>query len=112
MIAKAAKRRFKTRVPLTCPQKRQVPSLEFDLSRLRLTFYSRRVESGLTFDQFAELSGISRQTLLNISSGKHNGDLRTWIKLSLAFGVGMAEMLSDIGIAEDGGEANGERRLA
>lgn len=50
----------------------------------------------MTFDQLSEVSGISRQTLLNISSGKYNGDLRTWLKLSSAFGVGLDELLGPL----------------
>ena len=50
----------------------------------------------MTFDQLAEHSGISRQTLLNISSGKYNGDLRTWLKLARAFDVEIGALLSDV----------------
>ncbi|KQR49805.1 hypothetical protein ASF87_10160 [Microbacterium sp. Leaf161] len=56
----------------------------------------RRHAAGFTFEQLAEASGISRQTLLNISSGKYNGDLRTWLKLSRTFGVSIDELLGDV----------------
>ncbi|MFT3861224.1 hypothetical protein [Micropruina sp.] len=39
---------------------------------------------------------MSRQTLLNVSSGKSNGDLRTWLRLSRAFGVGLDELLAEV----------------
>jgi putative transcriptional regulator len=73
-----------------------VPTREPDLSQLRAILNARRHEAGLTFEQLAEVAGISRQTLLNISSGKYNGDLKTWIKLSSAFGVGLDEMLAPV----------------
>ena len=69
---------------------------EPELSRLRAMFNRRREEAGPTFDQLAEVSGVSRQTLLNVSSGRYHGDLRTWLKLSRAFGVGMDEMLGEV----------------
>jgi putative transcriptional regulator len=69
---------------------------EPDLSALRVIFNRHRHASGLTFDQLAEASGISRQTLLNLSSGKYHGDLRTWLKLSRAFGTRLDELLSDV----------------
>lgn len=48
------------------------------------------------FEQLAERSGISRQTLLNISSGKYNGDLRTWLKLSAAFAASLDDLLAPV----------------
>ena len=67
-----------------------------DLTQLRLILNKRRYESGMTFEALAEASGISRQTLLNLSSGKYHGDLRTWLRLSRTFGVGLDEMLADV----------------
>ncbi|MCD2498510.1 helix-turn-helix transcriptional regulator [Microbacterium nymphoidis] len=73
-----------------------MPVPEPDLTKLREIFITRRHQSGLTFDQLAELSGIGRQTLLNISSAKYNGDLRTWLRLSKAFNVSLDELLADV----------------
>jgi len=67
-----------------------------DLAQLRLIFNKRRYESGLTFEGLADASGISRQPLLNLSSGRFHGDIRTWLRLSRAFGVGLDEMLADV----------------
>lgn len=71
-----------------------VPPKEPDLSQLRLIFNRYRAESGLTYEALAERSGVSRQTLLNIASGKYHGDLRTWILLSQAFGVDLGTLMS------------------
>ncbi len=38
-----------------------------DSSRLREVFNAARAASGLTFEQLAEASGVSRQTLLRLS---------------------------------------------
>lgn len=56
----------------------------------------RRHAAGFTFEQLAEVSGVSRQTLLNISSGKYNGDLRTWLKLSRAFDTTIDKLVEDV----------------
>jgi len=50
--------------------------------------------AGLTYEQLAEKSGLSRQTLLNIASGKYNGDLRTWMLLARAFETDLDSLLS------------------
>lgn len=74
----------------------QVPTTEPDLTQLRHIFNRARVDAGLTYEALAERSGVSRQTLLNIASGKYHGDLRTWLKLARAFGVGLDELLGDV----------------
>jgi putative transcriptional regulator len=55
-----------------------------------------RTRAGLTIEQLAEASGVSRQTILNLGSGKHHGDLKTWLKLSWALGVGLDELLAPV----------------
>lgn len=69
---------------------------EPDLSQLRFVLSRARADAGWTFEQLSEQSGVSRQTLLNLSSGKHAGDLKTWLKLSRAFGVGLDELLAPV----------------
>lgn len=67
---------------------------EPDLSQLRLIFNERRANAGFTYDELVERSGLARQTLLNIASGKYHGDLRTWMLLSRAFGIDLDTMLA------------------
>ena len=57
---------------------------------------NRRRASGLTFDQLAERSGVSRQTLLNISGGRYRGDIVTWLRLAPAFGVSLDELFAPV----------------
>lgn len=66
------------------------------MTQLRVVLARARVEAGWTFDELSERSGVSRQTLLNLNSGKHAGDLKTWLKLSRAFGVGLDELLEPV----------------
>ena len=87
-----------------------MPSSAFDLSRLRGIINRRRTEAGLTFEQLAELSGVSRQTLLNLSSGKYNGDLRTWLRLAQAFDLGLDELLGEVWLSPPGAGGTRTRR--
>lgn len=50
----------------------------------------------MTIEQLSEASGVSRQTILNLGSGKHHGDLKTWLKLSKALGLDLDEMLAPV----------------
>nr|WP_083803240.1 helix-turn-helix transcriptional regulator [Dermacoccus sp. Ellin185] len=73
-----------------------VPSPEPDLSRLRDIFVTARAESGMTFEQLAEASGLHRQTLTNIARGAAKGDLRTWLMLARAFDATLDELLAPV----------------
>lgn len=69
---------------------------EPDLDQLRVAFNRARHAASLTFDQLAEYSGVSRQTLINLSQGRYYGDLKTWLKLSAAFGVSLDELVRPV----------------
>ncbi|GAA1785574.1 hypothetical protein GCM10009811_08390 [Nostocoides veronense] len=69
---------------------------EPDLSQLRAIFNDLRAKSGMSFDDLASASGLTRGTLLNISSGRYNGDLRTWLMLARAWGVSLDEVLAPV----------------
>lgn len=77
---------------------------EPDLDQLRVAFNRARHASSLTFDQLSERSGVSRQTLINLSQGRHYGDLKTWLKLSAAFGVGLDELVGPVWEDSSSGE--------
>jgi len=66
------------------------------MGRLRQVFNVQRERSGMTYDDLAEASGISRRTLLHISSGKYVGDLRTWIVLARAWDVSLDDLLGPV----------------
>ena len=67
---------------------------EPDLSRLAEVLRSRRAGAGWTLEELAHRSGLTRQTLMNIEHGRVEGELRTWMKLSQAFGVGLDDLLA------------------
>jgi len=85
---------------------------EPDLDQLRVAFNRARYAANLTFDQLAELSGVSRQTLINLSQGRHYGDLKTWLKLSAAFGVTVDELVGAVWSRPDNSTASTERDRA
>ena len=72
------------------------PPPEPDLDQLRVAFNRARHAASLTFDQLAERSGVSRQTLITLSQGRHSGDLKTWLKLSATFGIGLDELVRPV----------------
>ena len=65
-------------------------------ARLREVFNARRAASGLTFEQLAEASGVSRQTLLNLSAGRFRGDIVTWLRLAPVFAVSLDELFAPV----------------
>lgn len=69
---------------------------EPDMGQLRTVFNVQRDKSGMTYDDLAEASGISRRTLLNISSGKYVGDLKTWVVLAKVWGVPLDDLLAPV----------------
>lgn len=79
-----------------------------DLDQLRFIISRARVKAGMTVEQLAEASGMSRQTVLNLGSGKYKGDLRTWLKVSRALGVSLDELLAPVW--ETGPPADGRSR--
>ncbi|WP_033420286.1 helix-turn-helix transcriptional regulator [Nesterenkonia alba] len=69
---------------------------EPDLDQLRLAIGQARVNAELTLEELAERSGVSRQTILNLGSGKYYGDMRTWLKLSRALGISLDELTAPV----------------
>ena len=69
---------------------------EPDLAQLRVILTEAKRRSGWTFEQLAARSGVSRQTLINVASGRHRGTLKTWLKLARAFGVSLDELLAPV----------------
>ncbi len=55
------------------------------MTRVRDVFVAAKAESGMSYDALAASTGLARQTLVNIASGRFRGDLRTWLLLSRAW---------------------------
>lgn len=67
-----------------------------DLRVLRRVFNVRRAQSGQTYDELAESTGLSRRTLLNIGTGTYFGDLETWLILARVWNVSLDEIFSPV----------------
>lgn len=72
------------------------PVPEPNLERLQRIFTERRAVSGLSFDQLANKTGLTRGTLINVAKGRYRGDLRTWLLLSRAWEVSLDELLAPV----------------
>lgn len=57
------------------------------MARLAHAFKVHKANSGMTYDELAEETGLARQTLLNLAAGRTYGDLRTWLILARVWGV-------------------------
>lgn len=66
------------------------------MTKLRIIIARARRDAGLTIDQMSEAVGVSRQTILNLGSGKYRGDLATWLKISRVVGVDLGELLAPV----------------
>lgn len=65
---------------------------EPDMSQLAAAFKVHKANSGMTYDQLAEATGLSRQTLLNIAAGRTYGDLRTWLILTRVWEISLDKL--------------------
>jgi transcriptional regulator with XRE-family HTH domain len=53
-----------------------------------------RRERGVTYEQLAELTGMSRRGVISLERGERNGTLRNWFKVAHALGVSFADFVS------------------
>lgn len=66
------------------------------MTRLRAAFDTARVNSGTTYDELAERTGISRRTLLDIATGRSAGNLRTWALIARGLDTPLDELIAPI----------------
>jgi transcriptional regulator with XRE-family HTH domain len=59
-----------------------------------------RAGRGLTLDQLAERSGVSRRMIVNVEAGTSNASISTLLRLATALHVSLADLVAD----EPGGE--------
>lgn len=64
------------------------------MARLAHAFKVHKANSGMTYDELAEATGLARQTLLNLAAGRTYGDLRTWLILARVWGTTLDEITS------------------
>lgn len=71
-----------------------VPDRQPDFEELRFALMRLRKVNGLTLDDLAERSGVSRRTLVQLESGKSNGSIETWFFIAEAFEMHVGDLLS------------------
>lgn len=64
-----------------------------DFEALHLGLARLRSAAGLTYDQLAERTGLSRRTLIEIEQGRTSGTLKTWHALAHALGSSFDDLL-------------------
>jgi transcriptional regulator with XRE-family HTH domain len=67
-----------------------------DFEALRLELARLRSAAGLTYDQLAECTGVSRRTLIEIEQGRTIGTLKTWHALAHALGASFDDLLGTL----------------
>lgn len=78
------------------------------MARLAHAFKMHKANSGMTYDQLAEATGLARQTLLNLAAGRTYGDLRTWLILAKVWGISMDEAASVVWSRDTGQASRGK----
>ncbi|MEZ3156674.1 helix-turn-helix transcriptional regulator [Microbacterium sp. BWR-S6Y] len=69
---------------------------EPDVSRLARRLKELRADRGLTYEQLAEASGLSRRGVIALETGERGGTVATWYKVSHALGVTSAEFFGTL----------------
>jgi transcriptional regulator with XRE-family HTH domain len=54
-----------------------------------------RADRGLTLDQLAERSGVSRRMIVNVEAGTSNASISTLLRLATALHVSLADLVAD-----------------
>ncbi len=72
------------------------PAPEPDLTRLAQRMADLRAERGMTYEQLAERSGLSRRGVIALERGERVGEVRTWFRVALALGVTFSDFVSTL----------------
>lgn len=66
------------------------------MARLGRRLAELRAERGMTFEELAEASGLSRRGVIGMERGERTGNVRSWYKVSRALDVTMADLMSEL----------------
>lgn len=66
-----------------------------DLGAIRVALNRARDAAGLTYDDLAERTGLARNTVWHVLSGKTEPTVRTLILLARAIGVSLDDLTKD-----------------
>jgi transcriptional regulator with XRE-family HTH domain len=53
-----------------------------------------REARGMTYEELAEVTGLSRRGVISLERGERNGNVRSWFRVAMALGVTMADFMS------------------
>ncbi len=69
------------------------PPVDPDIARLAEAMRRRRAAVGLTYEQLAERTGMSRRGVIEYEQGRTNGTLRHWFRIASALGTTFSEFV-------------------
>lgn len=67
-----------------------------DLTQLRFVIARAREGKQITQEELARLAGVSRQSILDIGSGKSKGSFETWLRLARALDVSLDSLTASV----------------
>lgn len=67
-----------------------------DWAQLRFVIARARERQRLTQEELSQRSGVSRQSILDIGSGKSRGSIETWLRLARALNVTVDELTAPV----------------
>ena len=65
-----------------------------DFRKLAERMQALREERGLTYEQLAEATGLSRRGVISLERGERNGNVRSWYRVARALGVRPSALFS------------------
>jgi putative transcriptional regulator len=71
-------------------------SLPPNYAALHLALSRRRAEVGLTYEQLAAASGLSRTGVINLELGGRHGSIAAWFAIAGALEVPFAELMENL----------------
>lgn len=67
-----------------------------DWAQLRFVIARARERQQLTQEELSQRSGVSRQSILDIGSGKSRGSIETWLRLARALNITVDELTAPV----------------
>ncbi|GHF22494.1 helix-turn-helix domain-containing protein [Pseudolysinimonas yzui] len=55
-----------------------------------------REDRGLTYEELAEATGLSRRGVISLERGERSGNVRSWFRVARALGISMADLMSSL----------------
>jgi transcriptional regulator with XRE-family HTH domain len=65
-----------------------------DFGRLAAKLEELRDARGLTYEELAEASGLSRRGIISLERGERHGNVGTWFKVANALGVKFGDLMA------------------